>query len=100
MKWTIRKMNELNWQVWEWQDGGETVSRGRYAGQEKQAKWIPLESYHGSLRNAVKWLVNHATRANVESGTDLDTATILAAIEKAEQNVLDAVSTANVGDPN
>lgn len=91
MKYQIRKMNDLNWQVWEWQEGG-TVSRGRYVGQEKQAKYVPMESYHGTIGSAVKWMLEHAIRANVESATELDTAAILAAVEQARTDVLDAVS--------
>ena len=100
MKWAIRKMNELNWQVWEWQEGGGTISRGRYAGQPKQAKWIPLESYHYTLKDAVRWLLHHAARQHAETDVNLDTAAILEAIEKAEKSVTEAVKQIGVGDPN
>jgi len=100
MKWTIRKMDEHNWQLFEWQEGGEIISRGRYAGQETTAKWKPLDSYHRSPAEAARALLSRAMLANVEPGTDLDTAAIIAAQEKAVRDVEAALGRLGEGDPN
>jgi len=88
MKYQIRKLDELNWQLFQWQDGGQEITRGRYAGQATQAKWCPMESYHRDLKRAVEALLTYATLANAEKGVTLDTAAILAAVEQARTDVL------------
>jgi hypothetical protein len=91
MQYQLRKMDEHNWQLWRWQEGGETITRGRYAGQDKQAKWCPMDNYYGKLEHAAAGLFEVAVKDRTESGTDLDTETILVAIADAQAAVLAAV---------
>jgi hypothetical protein len=82
LKYQIRKLDDLNWQVFEWQEG--------YVGQLTQSKWKPMESYHPDVDGAVKALLKYATLANLESGVGLDTDAILAALEQAREDVIAA----------
>lgn len=91
-KYAIRKVDDLNWQIFKWQEGGETIERGRYVGQETQARWCPMESYHPNVVNAAQWLLKEATLNNSEAGVNLDTAAILLAVEAARVDVLAAVA--------
>ncbi len=91
-KYAIRKVDDLNWQIFQWQEGGQTIERGRYVGQETQAKWCPMESYHPTLVWAVQGLLKTAALDNAEAGVNLDTAAILAAVEQARLDVLAAVA--------
>lgn len=90
-KYAIRKLDDLNWQIVQWQEGGETITRGRYAGQEMQAKWCPMDSYHPNVDSAAIALLKIATLENAEKGVNLDTAAIVVAIAQARLDVLAAV---------
>lgn len=92
MKYQLQKKDELNWQIFVWQEGGQEISRGRYAGQLTQAKWCGLESYHYTLENAAKSLLEMATRDASEAQVALDTDTVLAAIAEAREATLAAVA--------
>lgn len=91
MKYRIHKKDELNWEIMEWQAGGQIISRGRYAGQAMKEGWRPLGSYHGRLEHAAVALLEIATKAALPTGEGLDTETILEAIDSAKEAVLAAV---------
>jgi len=91
LRYAIRKMDDLNWQVWKWQDGGKEITRGRYAGQKTQAKWCPMESYHPHPGQAAECLLRYATLDNAPEGVNLDTEAILAATKAAVEQVIAAV---------
>lgn len=89
-KYAIRKLDDLNWQLFQWQEGGEIITRGRYAGQEMQSKWCPMDSYHPNVDGAVTALLKIATLENAAKGINLDTDAILAAIAQARLDVIQA----------
>lgn len=88
MKYRITHPDPLNWCIEEWQEGGETISRGKFAGQEKQARWKAPTSFHRSLADAAKALLNLAAGDALLSG---EATTILEAIKLAEDRVLAAL---------
>ena len=90
MKYQIRREDKHNWTIYEWQNGGDIITRGKYVGEVKQAKWIPLNggSYHQRLEHVAKALLDYATGANCPEG-NLTAKTVLAAIEKAQGEVMD-----------
>jgi hypothetical protein len=90
LKYAIRKLDENNWQIHEWQAGGDEITRGRFVGQITQAKWKPMDSYHGDVDGAVRWLMKAATLANAPKHQNLDTEAILAALEAARADVIAA----------
>lgn len=59
MNYRIVKRDSLNWAIEKYQSGG-TVSRGRYAGQEKQEKWDTINpvGYFPNLESAARYLVD------------------------------------------
>lgn len=87
----LQKVDEHNWQLFQWQDGGQKISRGRYAGQLTQAKWMGLESFHPRLELAAAALLEIAIRENTPDKTGLDTETVLSSIAAAKEQVLAAV---------
>lgn len=89
-KYAIRKLDDLNWQLYQWQEGGELITRGRYAGQPMQSKWCPMDSYHPNVDGAATALLKIATLENAEKGVNLDTEAILAAVAQARLDVLAA----------
>ena len=90
LKYAIRKLDDLNWQLFEWQAGGEEITRGRFVGQLTQSKWKPMESYHPDVDGAVRALLKIATLDSVPKGINLDTEAILAALEAARADVIAA----------
>lgn len=59
MEYRIRKRDKLNWVIERKQEAG-TISRGRYAGQQKTEKWDEVNpvGYFGNLKEAAKYLFN------------------------------------------
>ena len=56
MKRRIIRADSMNWAIQEWQSGGDTIDRGRYAGQTRQAKWKQPEIFYAHLSDAAKRL--------------------------------------------
>jgi hypothetical protein len=86
----LRSEVHLNWQIYQWQEGGEIITRGRYAGQPMQSKWCPMDSYHPNVEQAAECLLKMAVLANAEKGVNLDTEAILTAITAAREDVIAA----------
>lgn len=94
MKYRITHPDEYNWCIEEWQEGGGTVERGRYAGQQKQARWKAPESFYPSLKHAALGLLDKAAGDALLSGEAAD---ILSAIKQAEACVLATLAVADMG---
>lgn len=58
MKRRIIRADALNWAIQEWQEGGGTVERGRYAGQAKQSRWKAPECFFPTLQDAAKRMLS------------------------------------------
>ena len=85
MKYRITHPDPYNWCIEEWQEGGELVSRGPYAGQAKQARWMAAALFYPTLRDAALALVDKAAGDALLVG---ECQTILEAIEAARLSVL------------
>lgn len=83
-KYRITHPDQHNWCIEEWQDGGEKISRGRYAGQEKTAKWMDPSLFYGTLRQAALALLDKAAGDAMLTG---EATSILHALELAEKRV-------------
>lgn len=84
----IRK-DSLNWAIQEYQEGGDVVERGKYAGQEKKSKWLPPESFYNKLSDAAKDML-HETIGDVPQGeTNLTGQQLMEAITGAEKRTRD-----------
>lgn len=94
MKYRIGKHDKLNWAIYEWQEGGEAISRGRYAGDAKQAKWKAPKAFYPSLRSAALGLIDQAAGDALLAG---EAASILDAIKQAEACVLATLAVADMG---
>lgn len=86
MKYRITHPDPHNWCIEEYQEGGETISRGRFAGQEKQAKWKAPTAFYRTLKDAATALLDKATGDALT-----ETASILEAIKLAEARVIEAL---------
>ena len=67
MKRRIIRKDAMNWAIQEWQEGGDVVERGKYAGQEKKSKWLPAESFYNKLADAARDML-HETIGDVPQG--------------------------------
>lgn len=85
-KYRIQRLDDHNWTLEEFQEGGETISRGRFAGQEKQARWKAPIAFYRTLRDAATALLDKATGDALT-----ETKSILEAITLAENRVLAAL---------
>jgi hypothetical protein len=94
MKYRIIKHDKLNWAIQEFQEGGGEISRGRYAGQEKQEKWKAPKSFHPSIRNAALALLDQAAGDALLSG---EATSILEALKLAEQRVQATLAVIDMG---
>ena len=89
MKRRIIRADSLNWAIQEFQEGGGTVERGRYAGQEKQARWKAPHAFYSKMADAVSGLFR--ATAGTPEGFTLDEATLLEKIDQAETRTVEAV---------
>lgn len=96
MKRRIIRADAHNWAIQEWQEGGDAIERGRYAGQEKQAKWKAPELFFSRLTDAAKRFLAEDI-GQIPQGEALDLKAILTAIPEAEARVVDAIKGA-IGD--
>jgi hypothetical protein len=62
MNYRIVRRDSLNWAIERWQGSG-TISRGRYAGQQKKEGWDTINpvGYYPSLETAVTALTDKVT---------------------------------------
>ncbi len=94
-KLRIRCRDENNWVIEGYQEGGDLISRGKFAGQAKKAKWDETNpiGYFSQLKFAAQRLLDEELRAilpqNGWTGEDLSQA-----IQQAEKRVLLAVEKA------
>ena len=88
MKYRIQRLDDHNWTVEEFQEGGGTIGRGRFAGQEMQAKWKAPESFHRTLKDAALALLHKAAG---DALLTQETTSLLEAINLAEARVIAAL---------
>ena len=93
MKLRLIKADALNWALQSWQEGGDTVERGRYAGQVKQSKWKPPHAFYSRLKDAARGLFNE-NLGDLPDGEPLTGAALIATIEAAETRTVEAVQAA------
>lgn len=94
MRYKISHPDPLNWCIEEWQAADGLVERGRYAGQQKQARWKAPECFYPSLRIAAMALIDKAAgdALIVQEATN-----ILEALKLAEQHVLATLAVMDMG---
>jgi hypothetical protein len=81
----------LNWAIEPWQEGGEIVKRGRYAGKPMKSRWDQVNrSYYPNLEAAARALLNKAIDDRLDG--DLDMNKVLTAIAEAKKQVVEAVN--------
>ena len=93
MKYRITHPDKYNWCVEGYDEGGTAITRGRYVGQTKKAKWTVI-GYHSSLQHAAKALLDDAAGDSIEAE---EATSLLHAIELAEARVMAALAT--LGEP-
>ena len=87
----IIRADSLNWAIQEWQEGGDLIERGRYAGQPKAAKWKVPESFFRTLADAARDLF-HEIVGDVPQGEGMNGEQLAAHVTKAEESVKAYVS--------
>lgn len=90
MKYRIVRRDPLNWAIERWQEGGQPISRGRYAGQLTQAKWDTVNpvGFYPTLAHAARRLLDE------EIGNDWTGTDILEVVQAAEARVIAVVEQA------
>lgn len=64
MKRRIIRADAYNWAIQEWQEGGDIVERGRFAGNVKQSKWKNPEKFYRTLEDASKAMFDEIVSDN------------------------------------
>lgn len=64
MKRRIIRADAHNWAIQEWQEGGDIVERGRFAGNVKQSKWKNPDKFYRTLEDASKALFDEIVSDN------------------------------------
>lgn len=80
----IRK-DAMNWAIQEWQEGGDVVERGKYAGQEKKSKWLPAEAFYNKLEDAARGMLSDTIGDVPQGEVDLPWLQLMQAIRDAEE---------------
>ena len=83
-----------NWCIEEFQTGGGTVERGRYAGQVKQERWKAAALFYPTLRHAALALIDKAAGDAILNG---ECTSILEALKLAETRVLATLAVLEMG---
>ncbi len=91
MKRRIIRADALNWAIQEWQEGGDVIERGRYAGNAKQAKWKAPEIFSSRLDQAAKFLF-HEIVGDLPNGEQLTGEQLISAVKAAEERTVKAVA--------
>lgn len=89
MKYRITHPDPHNWCIEEFQEGGSTISRGKFAGQEMQAKWKAPTAFYRTLEDAAKALLDKAAGDALLTG---ETTNVLEALKLAEARVQEALA--------
>lgn len=93
-RYRITHPDPLNWAIEEWQAADGLVERGRYAGQQKMARWKAPEFFFPSLKHAAIKLLDLAAGDALLSGEAAD---ILSAIKRAEASVQATLAVMDMG---
>lgn len=91
-KYRIRRRDKRNWCIEKWQQGGQEISRGKYAGNETKEGWdeVNPEGYYPHIKGAARDLLN--TLVGEEWPTDGWTGQdVQDAFDRAEARVLETV---------
>jgi hypothetical protein len=88
----IRNRDQHNWVIEGYTSGGETITRGKYAGNTKKGGWDEVNpvGYYQTLEQAAKRLLDLEIKMN----TDIVCDNIITKIEDAKQAVIQAVKEA------
>lgn len=112
-KLRLRLRDRHNWVIEGYQEGGDLIARGRYVGQEKQAKWDTINpiGYFPNLVWAAKRLLDEELRRlwpkdgwtgqDLTAIVDAAEARVLAAVEEyaaSQREEKDAVSDAKASE--
>lgn len=89
-QYRIRKMDDNNWVVERFEEGGEIAKRGRTAGQPKAARWV-IEGYYAQLKHAAQRLTDTILG---EGDLEVTGREILERIEQAEARAMAVVEAA------
>ena len=92
MKRRIIRADALNWAIQEYQTGGDTIDRGRYAGQTRQAKWKQPEAFYPRLRDAAVDMANEIIGDAAQGEIALTGQQLVVAIELAEKRTREYVN--------
>jgi len=83
MKRRIIRADTYSWAIQEWQEGGEIVERGRFAGNVKQSKWKNPEKFYHTLEEAAKAMFEE----NVSDNWDISGKNLIAVLTEARREV-------------
>lgn len=95
MKRRIIRADAHNWAIQEWQEGGETISRGKYAGKEKQEKWKAPERFYAKLEDAAGAMFREIVADNWNVTGQALSSMLEAASKEVKEHVSALVSDAN-----
>ena len=91
MKRRIIRADSLSWAIQDWQEGGDIISRGRFAGQVKRAGWKVPQQFFTTLTWAAKSFF-HEIVGDLPQGEQLTGEQIVTQIEAAEKRTMEYVS--------
>jgi len=83
MKRRIIRADAYNWAIQEWQEGGDLVERGRFAGKVKQSKWKNPERFYRTLDEAAKAMLDEI----VSEAWDISGKNFIKVIAEAREEV-------------
>jgi len=88
----IRNRDQHNWVIEGYTSGGETITRGKYAGKTKKGGWDTVNAlgYYQTLEHAAKRLMDYEIRLH----TDVVDWDIVETIQQARDSVIQAVKEA------
>ena len=56
-KWKVKRLNELNWQVYELRE----IKDGPMSKRGGETDWVKCDAYFGKLENAIEWVYDRET---------------------------------------
>lgn len=95
MKRRIIRADAHNWAIEEWQDGGGTIERGRYVGQEKKAKWKAADKFYAKLEDAAAAMFREIVADNWNVTGQALFSMLEAASKEVQEHVSALVNNAN-----
>lgn len=93
IQYRIRKLDDCNWVVERFDEGGGIAKRGRTAGQVKASRWVN-EGYFAQLKFAAMRLPDIIVGEILAGQEEVTGKQILAAIQQAETRALKIVEEA------